>query len=68
MKNKKIAHPRNSSNRKIVERGDNTQIYDHSFYWLDICGFKLVLWAQTSPLSEMMRSWKYFHMLVKCQP
>ena len=53
------------SYRTIIERGKidihNTQIYDLSLSWLDAgtsiksCGVKLVLWAQTSPLTEMMR-------------
>ena len=53
------------SYRKIIERGKidihNTKIYDLSLSWLDAgtsiknYGVKLVLWAQTSPLTEMMR-------------
>jgi hypothetical protein len=47
------------SNFKIVERGKidtpNLQIHDLSLFLLGT-----VLWAQTSPLSEMVRSFKSF--------
>jgi hypothetical protein len=56
------------SNRKIVERGKidttNTGRHDHSFSRFNIGTsikndeIKLVLWSQTSPLTEMMRSCK----------
>ena len=68
MKNKKI--PVQKYNRKIVERGEintsNTQIDDSSLSWLDTgtsiksTGAKLVLWSQTSTLSDMMRPCKFF--------
>jgi len=58
------------SNIKIVERSKldtpNTQIHDHSLSWLGTGTsikrgrVKLVLCAQTFPLSEMMRSCKCF--------
>jgi len=42
----------------------NTYIHDRSLYWLDLTqalkksgGFKLVVWALSSSLSEMMRSY-----------
>ena len=57
-------------NRRIVEKGKidtpNIQLHDWSLFWLSTGTsirsgrVKLVLWAQTSPLSEMMRSCKYF--------
>ena len=59
-------------NRKIVERSKIdkskiTQIYDRSLSWLGTGtsiksgGIKLVLWTQTSNLSEMMWSYKSFY-------
>jgi len=55
---------------KIVERDKintpNTQTHDRSTSWLYTStsiksgGVKLVLWTQTSPLSEMRRSCKCF--------
>ena len=71
----KIAYCQNNFDiqYQIVEKGkidtSNKQIPDHSLSWLGtgtsiISGrVKLVLWAQTSPLSEMMRSRK-----CKCFP
>ena len=57
-------------NRTIIERGEiyilNTQIHDRSFSCLGTGtsiksgGVKLVIWAQTSPLWEMMRSYTCF--------
>jgi hypothetical protein len=56
------------NNIKIVERGNidtpNTQIHDHSPSCTGIsikgAGVNPVIWAQTSPLSDMMGSWKCF--------
>ena len=58
-------------NRKIVERikidTPITQIYDLSLSWLGTGtsiksgGIKLVLWTQTSNVSEMMWSYKSFY-------
>ena len=52
------------SNRPIVKGGKfdtpNTTIHDRSLFWfgtgnyIKSGGVKLVLWAQTSPLSDMM--------------
>ena len=59
------------SNCKMVERGKidtpNTYIHDDSFFRLctgisiKSVGFNLVLCVQTSSLSEMMRSCKWYH-------
>ena len=81
MKNKKDHTVRtiSKSNIKIVDRGEidtcNTQIHDRSLFLLgtgtsvNSGGAKLVLWAQTSPLGEMMLSHaRAFHLWVKCQP
>ena len=56
------------SNIKTTEKDQidtsNTQIHDRSLFWLSTCTsitsgrIKLVLWSQTSPLSEMMLSCK----------
>jgi hypothetical protein len=53
------------SNLKIVERGKmdnpNTYIHDKAFPWLGTGtliksgGVKLVLWTQTSPLSDLVK-------------
>jgi len=66
-----------TSNIKIVERGTidtpNTQIHDRPCYWIGTgtsikCGgVKLVLWGKTSPLSEMMWSYKCFLHMSKRQ-
>ena len=60
---------------KIVERcksdTPNIPIHDRSLYWLGtgtpikISGVKLVLWAQTSSLSEIMGSCKCFPHVIK---
>jgi hypothetical protein len=53
-------------NRRNKIDAPNTHIHDHSLFWLSTCifiksgGVKLILWLQTSPISEMMRSWKCF--------
>ena len=50
---------------------ENTHIRDRSLSLLGTCtsikssGVKLVLWVQTSPLSEMMSSCKYFRHVIK---
>jgi len=76
MKNKKdhTVGTISKSNIKIVDRGEidtsNTQIHYRSLSWLGTDtsmkngGAKLVLWAQTSPLGEMMRS---LHVLSTCE-
>ena len=57
------------SNRKIVEvisvKIDKIHLHDHSHFWLctehskESGRVKLVLWAQTSPVSEIILSFKY---------
>ena len=64
-------------NRKIIERNKihtlNKHIQDRSHSWQDtgtsVKGdrVELILWAQISSLSEMMRSCKCFKMWVKCE-
>ena len=59
-----------SQSRTIAERGKidtpNRQIYDHSHSWfgtstsLKSGDINKVLWAQASPLSKMIWSWKCF--------
>ena len=60
------------SNRQKMETEaklifSNSHLHERSLYWLDIAtsikksgGVKPVLWTQTAPLSEMMRSCKCF--------
>ena len=74
MKNKKyhIVDTLPKSNIKIVERGKtdtrNTQAQKRSLSLLGkgtsikSSGIKLALWTQSSPLSEMMRHARAFHM------
>jgi hypothetical protein len=56
----------NQSHRKRLSDTPNTQIHDHSPSSLGKCtsikrcGIKLVVWAQTCSLNEMMRSCKRF--------
>jgi hypothetical protein len=76
MKNKKdhTVGTISKSNIKIVDRGEidtpNTQMHYRSLFLLGTNtsmkngGAKLVLWAQTSPLGEMMRS---LHVLSTCE-
>jgi hypothetical protein len=51
-----------------------SEMYHTSLSWLDTCtsiksgGVKLVLWPQTSPVSEMMRHASIFNLRVNCQP
>ena len=72
MKEEKIPHCRNNSKIKYQNcrkrhpfDTPNTQIHDRSFSWLytdtsiNSGRVKLVLWALTSPLSDMKRSCKY---------
>ena len=77
MKNKKIPHCRNISKIKCQNRWKrenwylNTHKNDRALSWLGTCTSikrgeaKLVLWAQTSPLTEMMRSCKCFPFVSK---
>jgi hypothetical protein len=77
MKNKKYhtAGTFPKSNVKIDEKRENrylnTHKNDRTLSWLGTCTSikrgeaKLVLWAQTSPLTEMMRSCKCFPFVSK---
>jgi hypothetical protein len=77
MKNKKIPHCRNISKIKCQNRWKrenrylNTHKNDRTLSWLGTCTSikrgeaKLALWAQTSPLTEMMRSCKCFPFVSK---